>query len=378
MRFGPYARLLFRHRFGIHPFKYPMTGLVGVCTVVNSVISLGQRALFDRRIQRTELHSPPLFIVGHWRSGTTLLHELISLDTERAYPSNFDAFVPHHMLVSRWFLKGLVNLLLPARRPMDNMTLAAHSPQEDDFALVSLGAPTPYLDIAFPNDRFRDRMTFDFDHLSKDQQQGLRDGLSYFLRTLTLRYRKPLVLKSPPHTARIGHLARWFPGAKFIHIARHPNALVESTKRLWRALDHTQGYQLPNYSDDRLETFIHECCGELYNAYQRQRPTLAPHQIAEIRFEDLLADPQGTLAGAYETLQLDGLDRLLPAVRQYFERNGNHRPATRIKDAEPPLPHPNWSIYATAFGYSIKKKGDSINVENDRLPLFASDKAVHR
>ncbi len=352
MRLGSYVRLLFRHRLRIHPLKYPMTGLVGACTATNSILALGQRALYDRRIGQTDLVAPPLFIVGHWRSGTTLLHELISLDSRRAFPSNFDAFVPHHMLLSRYGLQWLMDLLLPARRPMDNMALAAHSPQEDDFALVSLGAPTPYLDIAFPNDRFRERMTFDFDQVPAGEQERLRLALGYFLRTLTVRYRKPLVLKSPPHTARIGYLARWFPGAKFIHISRRPDALVESTKRLWWALDCTQGYQLPRYSEERLESFIHESCGELYSAYFRQRPTLAPNQLAEMQFEQLLANPADTLAEAFEQLELDGWDRLFPAVRSYFERNGHHRPATRTANSIPEIPHPQWAPYAEAFGYS--------------------------
>lgn len=376
MRLVPYLRLLARHGFRIHPFKFPMTGLVGACTALNSALSRLQWALYDRAIERTDLVAPPIFIIGHWRSGTTLLHELISLDRNLSYPSNFDAFVPHHMLCSRYFMEWLVDLLLPARRPMDNMALAARSPQEDDFALVSLGAPTPYAEIAFPNDRIGRHTTFDFDQVSAPDQERLREALQYFLKALTVRYRQRLVLKSPPHTARIGHLARWFPGAKFIHIARQPAALIASTQRMWHALHCTQGYQLPRYTSEALEAFVHRCHRELYDAYFRQLPELSREQLVEVQFERLLDEPESTLSSAFEQLQLPGIERLLPEVRAYFERHRHHRPATRVAADDLPVLNAAWQRYAAAFGYgplegeskgrpSLRQRAESTH----RLPL---------
>jgi hypothetical protein len=42
--------------------------------------------------------------------------------------------------------------LIPKQRPMDNMAAGWDRPQEDEFALLTLGAPTPYERMAFPND----------------------------------------------------------------------------------------------------------------------------------------------------------------------------------------------------------------------------------
>ena len=49
-------------------------------------------------------------------------------------------------------LPRLVWFLVPRRRPMDNVQVGWQAPQEDEFALCSLGVPSPYLRIAFPND----------------------------------------------------------------------------------------------------------------------------------------------------------------------------------------------------------------------------------
>ena len=80
MRLGDYLRLLSHRRFRIHLQRWAMTGLVGGCTVGNSVLAAAQRLFYDRKIRETTL-PPPVFVIGHWRSGTTMLHELLALDS---------------------------------------------------------------------------------------------------------------------------------------------------------------------------------------------------------------------------------------------------------------------------------------------------------
>ena len=52
-----------------------------------------QTLCYERTIRNSKFDSPPVFIVGHWRSGTTLLHELMSLDPRMAFPNNYEVFV---------------------------------------------------------------------------------------------------------------------------------------------------------------------------------------------------------------------------------------------------------------------------------------------
>ena len=229
---GDYFGLLKENRFQIHPARYPMAGLVGMSSVINSSLAAVQRLAFGKKIAAAKLHGPPVFIVGHWRSGTTLMHELISLDSRFNFPSNFEAFIPTHFLVSRPAFYPLIHMLLPRRRPMDNMSMSASSPQEDDFALIGYGVPTPYRRIAFANRTNRDHLELNFDNASPVVERQLHDAMETFLKSLTLRYQSRLVMKSPPHTGRVSQLAKWFPDAKFIHLSRHPYKLVPSTMRL--------------------------------------------------------------------------------------------------------------------------------------------------
>ena len=89
-------------------------------------------------------------MIGHWRSGTTLLHELLVRDPRHTYPDTYACFAPNHFLVSGWWMKPCLKVLLPSQRPIDNMPAGWDHPQEDEFALCNMGVPSPYLTIIFP------------------------------------------------------------------------------------------------------------------------------------------------------------------------------------------------------------------------------------
>jgi hypothetical protein len=351
MRLGGFWQMLFEHGCRIHPLKWGMTFLGTGCAGFNSALRPIQKLCFDRRIAQTELVAPPLFIIGHWRSGTTLLHELLTLDESVTCPTTLDTFIPNHLLVSRAVLKPLVSLLLPGRRPMDNMELAGDSPQEDDFALISLGAPTSYRGIAFPLDRLQESLVFDPAELSVAARERLRWSLDYFYRTLTCRTPKPLVLKSPPHTARLSELSEWFPGARFIHISRDPHKLVPSTVRMWRTLDETQGFQLARYPEPEMRQFVHRCQGQLYQAFLKDRAQVQG-QLFELQFEQLVANPRKTMEQLLQQLAWPQPAALLEKIDRYFAARQQLKPSTSTPPADVCAEiDQHWGAYRSAFGY---------------------------
>ena len=339
--------------FRIHLSRYPMSFMVGLCSLINWTAAGVQQLFYGRRIRETKLEHPPIFILGHWRSGTTLLHELLALDSQLAFPSNYDTFTTRHTLVTRWLMYPLLSLLLPGRRPMDNMSLNAGSPQEDDFALISLGAPTPYFRVAFPNSLNRLHEQLDSDNLSRKQRSHFTQSLKYFFQVLTLQHGKRLLLKSPPHTGRIKMLADLFPGAKFIHISRDPMRMVPSTHHLWRAIDEVQSFQVATYDDAWLRNYVNECKDFMYQSYFRGREQIAPEQLVEIQFEELLAHPEKTIRTIYDQFQLAGVDELAPRIAEYFEQKKNHK-LNRLEVPEKLKQdiRKNWQDYMLQFGYS--------------------------
>ena len=361
MRFGDYTRMLAKHRFRIHPSKYAMTVLVGGCALTTSCLATAQHLMMKRKIQATELAKPPVFVIGHWRSGTTLLHEMLCLDKQFAWPSTFECFVPTHHLLSRPLLQPLTKLLLPKRRPMDSMPAGPSLPQEDEFALIGMGSPSPYYQIAFCNEdpQFVEMLNL---HRAKEEDiESLRQSLEWFYRTLTYKRNKQLILKSPTHTGRIGYLSKWFPGAKFVHITRHPHKIFPSTIHLWRSLADVQGYQLPK-DDDQLAAYVNKCYSEMYEGYFAQVKQIPDENIVQVRFEDLVSDPVSEIESVYAKMDLDGFDSVKPALQEFWASRQSHRTNKTGMTVETESQIDEiWSDYIDQFGY------DGPTVENSRV-----------
>ncbi|MGE3778249.1 MAG: sulfotransferase, partial [Pirellulaceae bacterium] len=223
--------------------------------------------------------------------------------------------------------------------------------QEDEFALISLGAPSPLLRMAFPNDpppylEFLDKEDVD----ERDLRQWQRK-MREFVTMQMYRKRKPIVLKSPTHTGRVQILADMFPRAKFIHITRNPYELFSSTKRLWAALDEVQAFQLPH--EHNLEEYVYTALERMYRGFERQRSALPPGSICDVRYEDLIQDPVGTMRQIYEQLQLGDFEAIRPRVERSMQQRRGHKinrhdvPAQQRSEIER-----RWGTYLTKYGYS--------------------------
>lgn len=351
MRVSEFQELLSACENQIHWSRFPMLGMVSMTSVINSGWSLVQRLAKQSSVANTAIEKPPVFIVGHWRSGTTLMHELMSLDKKLAFPSNYDAFVPSHFLVSAGIVKWPIKLLLPKQRPFDNMSIDVDYPQEDDFALMTMGAPSYYRRLGFPDQQDSFIQFLDSEKLSKAHRERLADCISLFYKSLTHRCGKQLVLKSPPHTARIGLLHELYPDAKFVHISRHPYKVVPSTMRLWAISDKIHGFHEPQYDDATLLEHVSKAKSVLYAAYCRDRTLLSENQLVEISFESLLADPAATIERVYGQLELPGVGEVVDSTNEYFGRRQGHKQNKHSYAHLQKQIDADWSDYMQLFEY---------------------------
>ena len=208
MRTGAWWKLAREGRFDFHPTRIPMAAIVSMLAPLNDMMGGLQSLFHGRRIANTELAGPPVFILGHWRSGTTLLHELLVRDESWSYPTSFQCFAPHHFLLTEWQFNLFGSWLVPSKRPMDNMAAGWRLPQEDEFALLALGLPSPYRRMAFPNHSAPDLNYLDWTGITPDEHRLWTDSLKQFMQAVTYKTGKPLVLKSPTHTGRVGRAGR--------------------------------------------------------------------------------------------------------------------------------------------------------------------------
>src|SRR5262249_2959451 len=130
------------------------------------------------------------------------------------------------------FNAPMIDRMVPHRRPMDNMFMGMTEPQEDEFALSCLTQLSFGLSWVFPQrEAYYDRYLTMRDCTPAEVGQW-QEALGWFVQKLTYKHRRPLVLKSPPHTARIRLLLELFPAARFVHIHRNPYDVFRSTCHL--------------------------------------------------------------------------------------------------------------------------------------------------
>ncbi len=350
--------LVAEHGGKIQPLKLGLAATVSAAAIFNSVAEPLSDARYRRRLRQPPKTPPPVFILGHWRSGTTLLHELMMLDERFCCPSTYQCFAPGHFLLTETLLTRALAWVMPAKRPMDNVAAGWSRPQEDEFALANMGAPSPYRRMAFPATSTNAPVALDLTKLPADDLARWKSAMRRFLARLAVRDPRRPILKSPPHTARMGILADMFPGARFLHVVRDPFVVFPSTVRLWRSLDEVQGFQVDR--GERLEEYVFACFEEMYAAFERDRPQLAAGQLHEVRYEDLVRDPVGKLAEAYDALQLGDFATLQPTLEDHARSRQMTKYRTNTYRHEPRLVSEiarRWQPFIERYGYRAPDTG---------------------
>ena len=121
--------------------KYRLTKVV--CRLLSTLAPL-QAKRYRKLLADKSLEHDPVFILGHWRSGTTFMHNVFSCDKHFGYNTTYQTVFPHLMMWGQPFFKKNMSWLMPDKRPTDNMELAVDLPQEEEFALANMMPYTYY------------------------------------------------------------------------------------------------------------------------------------------------------------------------------------------------------------------------------------------
>ena len=353
MTLRAWLKLLRAGKYRVEPIRWAMAILItGLAVFVNSPCAWLQKLFYGKKIRDTKLAGAPIFIIGHWRSGTTLLHEYMIRDDQFSFADTYACFAPEHFIASRFTLRPIAAMLMPKKRPIDNMAAGFDRPQEDEFALASMGLPSPYRNIIFSNSGLNiDTEYLTLRNVSAEERKTWLDGLDTFLKSLTFQSPgKRVILKSPPHTGRIKTLLERYPDAKFIHIHRNPYSIFPSTYNLWMRLAKDEGAQNPKGAG--MEEYVFDSLNTMYDAFEEDVQHLPANQFCDIAFKDLTSAPVETLQKIYQTLELDGFDEVKTAFEQYAASQKEYKknkfsmdPALKEQIAK------RWKRYFDRYGY---------------------------
>jgi len=332
MALGDWWALLRRHRFAIDLQHLPRALVQTAVSASNSVNARIERGRFGRRIEAARVETP-LFILGHYRSGTTHLHNLLALDSHFAAPTFFQVFNPHTFLSTERSAAPVVDRLIARRRYQDEMAQGAGMPSEDEFALCTMTCLSPYMGWCFPGDGVDYDRYLTFQGVPDEEVARWKHALTTFLKKLTVRFGRPLVLKSPPHTARIRLLLGLFPDARFVNIHRNPYVVFRSgrhTIRMAQPLYHLREGPVQDGEDRIISVYT-----EMYDAYFEERGLIPEGRLCDVAFEDLEREPVGVIGSIYEALRLAGFEELRPRLEGYLASIASYRKNRHDELAEP-------------------------------------------
>ncbi|HWL10090.1 MAG TPA: sulfotransferase [Planctomicrobium sp.] len=294
--------------------RFIRLGLMPSWGLYNSFWAAVENLFYARKIRETKLAGPPVFILGYWRSGTTLLHNLVTADKRFNYPTLYQAVFPWHFLCTEKTFTALTGWMVPKSRPMDNVEVHWKIPQEDDFAICAMCLVSPYTLPLRPFDQQEWTRSFRIEDLSQSDRELWEETVTHFMKKLTVREAKPLVMKSPAHTYRIRAILRLFPDAKFIHISRHPFDVFNSALHL-RSTMIEQNTLGDAYHPDAEESVI-STFNEAFDVYERDRHLIPEGNLTEVKYETLVQNPMHEMERIYRELNLPDFEQARPKLEE--------------------------------------------------------------
>lgn len=348
---GSWWRLLCDNRFAIDPVYWHRAAFITVASLLNSWYCRSEERRYGQAVEGVEITQAPLFILGHWRSGTTLLHNLLARDTTQfAFANTYQVVNPRTFLSTEDVNTRRFARMVPPTRPMDNMKLGFQTPQEDEFAPLLLTSCSLYLGISFPRRAEYYSRYLTFRDVPRAEIERWQAAFIWFCRKLTLKYDRALLLKSPPHTARIPLLLEMFPNARFVHIHRNPYRVFQSQRHYFDTAVWYTYLQKPD--PGKIDEGILQRYSALYGAFFEDRSLIPEGRFCEISFDDLERDPVGEVRTIYEKLSLPGFREFQPQLRSYVDSLSGYR-----KNDYSPLDEQNRSRVAEAWTNSFQKWG---------------------
>jgi omega-hydroxy-beta-dihydromenaquinone-9 sulfotransferase len=345
-------------RYGrVDPAYYHKVFLTSLVCLFARPFHLWER-LKDRNLRPDD--ESPLFILGHWRSGTTFLHNLLCQDPNTSYVTTYQSVFPNNMY-SKLLFKPFMRWNIPDKRPSDDVKLHVDFPQEDGFAMANI-LPAFYHFFYFP-DAYK--ALFDenvvFKHRSKkDIEKWQAAYRKLIAKAKANTSGQNIMLKNPANTARIDKILELYPKARFIHIYRNPVAVYLSSKKFFQLMIPT--LQLQKTTPEQIEDMVFDLYARLMHAYFEQKSLIPSGRLVEISFELFEKAPLNYAEKIYQQLGIEGWQQALPYFEQYLEDLGGYKKSVyRISQKELDRIMTEWSFAFSELGYQVPEGIEIVN-----------------
>ncbi len=333
--------------------KYNLTK--ALCWLLSATHPI-ERARYRKRVEKQDLKCDPLFVLGHWRSGTTFVHNVLSCDKRFGYTTTYQTVFPHAMLFGQPLYKGTMKSIMPDKRPVDGLELRPDLPQEEEFALSAMMPNSYYNFWMYPQSMMEYAHKYLLmNDLSDEEHKLFADTFTKLVKiSLHNTGGERYLSKNPPHTGRVKELLEIFPNAKFIYLMRNPYTVFESTRSFFSGT--IKPLQFQDISVEQLTENFVEVYSQLYDKYQADKALIPDGNLIEMKFEDFEVDPVAQTKLIYDTLSLEGFEQALPAIKEYVGEKRSHKKNKYNYDpATIEIVESRWGKALSDWGYKLEK-----------------------
>ncbi len=306
--------------------KYILTKCI--CRLLSLTTPL-QNRVYKTKLAEEPLQHDPVFILGHWRSGTTFVHNIFAQDPRFGYTTTYQTVFPHYMMALQGLFKPVMGWLMPNHRPTDNMELAPDLPQEEEFALQNMCPYTYYNFWMFPErmqeycDRFLTMKDAKEDEIADFKEQFMKLVKISMWNSRRNVKDAQFLSKNPPHTGKVKTLVEMFPNAKFIYLIREPYTVFESSRSFFtQTIGPLELHSIPL---DEMERNILYGYKELHDAYQEQKKYIPEGNLFEVKFEEFEKDAMVITERIYRELNIPGWVEAKPLIEKYVESKKGYK-----------------------------------------------------
>lgn len=305
---------------------YPRLFAITLINLVNLPFRAYERLVINPKYRAKLINKKTIFIIGHWRSGTTHLHNILCQDPKMAYTTTYQSVFPDTLFnkLGRYLFAGFSSIMIPGTRKGDNVTLGISLPQEEEFAL---GAKTPicfYYFWMFPKNLMKYYDSYiRFRNIKNEQLKSwMLDYKLLIKKAIKNTNREVFISKNPPNTARIKIILEMFPNAKFIHIHRNPIEVFLSTQNFYKKM--LLHLQLQKIDQIEIDENILNIYKDLMNDYFDQKELIPKGNLIEVSYEQLENNTLKILENIYKELNLEDFENVRPIFDKYLDGKKNY------------------------------------------------------
>ena len=315
------AQLIFNK--GCSFSKLPLIIIVYLRYLILEPFRLGEIIIYERKIRKFPLDKI-IFVIGHWRSGTTHLQHLLSLNENHTTSSVYQfLFADNFILTEKW-LKPPLNFLCRIFKipySFQRMPLDLNLPGELESAMCGFCSLHSYAwGHIFPKNCMYWMNKYLFDPKKNDLENWLDDYEFLIKKFSYASGGKIMIVKSPGDTARILALSQRFPNSKFIHISRNKKEVITSTSYFWEVIQKEISFQKIN--QEEINQIIDSTYEDLIKKFNDQKHKVH-NRLIEIEFEKLIKNPIEEISKIYSIYDLGTPD--IQNIERLIHKNNQMR-----------------------------------------------------